>query len=285
MAISSMDQNKNKMDNNNIPKEITFETFDPVVNISNYHPVPAGWFGINHRTITDFHFMLIIKGRYLFWNEKIDPIEIGPGDVVFNEPSTWHSVRMVKGKEEGFVSSMHCEMIPNSSWKHGDYSISPFPPYLTRTDNFTKFHDLFRRCAEVFNSYSPLQRVLQNTIAKELLVELANVWFGASSPKTTNRVSDMVDYLKKHALEDISRQTLAKRFNLTPEHVNLLFRRELKTTPTTIINRERCLKAWQLIQTEGNTIQEAAYKVGFHDSFYFSRVFKKIFGISPSSLK
>lgn len=95
----------------------------------------------------------------------------------------------------------------------------------------------------------------------------------------------MVKYLKQHANGTVSRRDLARHFNMTPEHVNLLFRKELKATPTEIVNRERCHRAWQLLQNGELSVKEVADQVGFHDPFYFSRVFKKVFGVPPSSLR
>jgi len=43
-------------------------------------------------------------------------------------------------------------------------------------------------------------------------------------------------------------------------------------------------RAYQLIQHEGLSVKEAAPRVGFCDQFYFSKVFKRIMGVSPSTV-
>ncbi len=48
------------------------------------------------------------------------------------------------------------------------------------------------------------------------------------------------------------------------------------------IKNVRLKKAVQLLETESFTIAEIAYKVGFNDPSYFTRIFKKEFGKSPS---
>ena len=51
------------------------------------------------------------------------------------------------------------------------------------------------------------------------------------------------------------------------------------------INKFRLEKAVKLLSTTRNTVSEIAFDVGFHDSNYFSRVFSKIFGVSPGDFR
>ena len=71
---------------------------------------------------------------------------------------------------------------------------------------------------------------------------------------------------------------------VTPAYVNMIFKRELGTTPSALINRERMIVAHHLIRNQGLLVQEAAHRVGFEDPFYFSRVFTRIMGIQPSEI-
>ena len=77
---------------------------------------------------------------------------------------------------------------------------------------------------------------------------------------------------------------LAKAFGMTPEHVNAIFKREVGVSPGAFINRERVLKAYDLLVYEGLSVKETAFRTGFGDPFHFSKVFKKIMGMPPSYL-
>ena len=48
------------------------------------------------------------------------------------------------------------------------------------------------------------------------------------------------------------------------------------------IKNVRLKKAVQLLESENYNVSEIAYKVGFSDPPYFSRIFKKQYGKSPS---
>lgn len=53
-------------------------------------------------------------------------------------------------------------------------------------------------------------------------------------------------------------------------------------TPNEYIRMKRMNKAVELLQDEHVTVAEVAYQVGYADPYYFSKVFKSFFGVSPS---
>ncbi|MCD7849093.1 MAG: helix-turn-helix transcriptional regulator [Parabacteroides sp.] len=52
-----------------------------------------------------------------------------------------------------------------------------------------------------------------------------------------------------------------------------------------VIRKVRVQKAISLLLTSENNVSEIAYKLGFSDPFYFSKVFKKETGMSPLQYK
>lgn len=47
----------------------------------------------------------------------------------------------------------------------------------------------------------------------------------------------------------------------------------------------RLHRAKELLQSSDMNVSEVAYKVGFNDPKYFSRVFSEVFGVSPSEVR
>lgn len=74
----------------------------------------------------------------------------------------------------------------------------------------------------------------------------------------------------------------AERLHVTPKTLGRLVREHLGTTPTELI-RSRILThaKWQLLHTL-RPVKEIAREVGFSDELYFSRLFKKATGCSPT---
>lgn len=96
------------------------------------------------------------------------------------------------------------------------------------------------------------------------------------------RLARMLRYLDEKLLTHPTRQQLAKEFNLSPQQVNLLFRRGLGTTPGAYVQRRLIRAARELLHSEQLSVKETAARLGFCNPFYFSRVFKKITGCAPS---
>ncbi|MDO5479350.1 MAG: helix-turn-helix transcriptional regulator, partial [Clostridia bacterium] len=64
-----------------------------------------------------------------------------------------------------------------------------------------------------------------------------------------------------------------------------IFKSAAKTSPIKYINYLRLEKAKNLLSESSLKVSEIAVQVGFSDSFYFSRLFKKETGVSPASFK
>ena len=60
-----------------------------------------------------------------------------------------------------------------------------------------------------------------------------------------------------------------------------LFRREMHTTPHKYLANLRLEAAAELLRAGGSSITEAARLCGYQDPLYFSRMFKKKYGVSP----
>ncbi len=76
----------------------------------------------------------------------------------------------------------------------------------------------------------------------------------------------------------------------TKLHISYMqFYRKLKgltgKTPVQFIRKMRLLKGKQMLQMTELKISEVAYSIGFSDPNYFSRVFNKEFGLSPSDFR
>lgn len=82
----------------------------------------------------------------------------------------------------------------------------------------------------------------------------------------------------------VTAEELAKELALSLRQLQRIFKDELNTTPTSFATLIKLEKAAELLKS-GKNVTEAAFSTGFNDSSYFSRVFKKYFGVPPSEYK
>ncbi len=92
-------------------------------------------------------------------------------------------------------------------------------------------------------------------------------------------------FLHQHYAEPISRQDIARHVGMDEDYLTVCFRNELGLTPIAYLNRYRVNQAKRLLTETTRSITEIALEVGFSDSGYFSRVFRREVGCSPEAYR
>jgi AraC-like DNA-binding protein len=96
-----------------------------------------------------------------------------------------------------------------------------------------------------------------------------------------NRIQGLLKYLAENLQEELALDEVAGRFNLSKNHLNVLFRQATGTTVHRYIRMKRLGLARQEIARGGHP-EEAAYGAGFKDYSNFFRAYKSFYGSSPS---
>ena len=124
-----------------------------------------------------------------------------------------------------------------------------------------------------------LERVLKNVMAQ-------------SEEKTeeeqteSNRMIDsVIADIRNSYTDDISLTALAAKYNLSTGRLSTLIKESLSMTFSDYIVSLRMQKARELLRDESKSIEQIAELVGYNDYFYFTKVFKKSQGISPSKYR
>jgi YesN/AraC family two-component response regulator len=105
------------------------------------------------------------------------------------------------------------------------------------------------------------------------------------SSEAQRLVRQAMVYLHQHYGESISRQDLARHVGMSEDYLTYCFRQELGMTPIAYLNRYRITQAKRLLKETDHTITQIAMDVGFSDSGYFSRVFRRETGMSPEAYR
>jgi AraC-like DNA-binding protein len=96
-------------------------------------------------------------------------------------------------------------------------------------------------------------------------------------------IGQIRQYIEHHFCEDISINGLAQMARCTPNYLNGLFRKFLGLPIHQYVLQKRLETAKRLLTEQQIPVKEIAYKLGFNDPLYFSRLFKKRFGVPPSN--
>lgn len=88
--------------------------------------------------------------------------------------------------------------------------------------------------------------------------------------------------IKERYTEDLSVNNLALELSINRSYLSQLFKKQVGTSLKEYINDFRVSMCQELLYSTSWSIEEIARKVGFNSLSYFSKVFKKKYGISPS---
>lgn len=92
-------------------------------------------------------------------------------------------------------------------------------------------------------------------------------------------------FINDHFKKDISSKTIAGITGLSPSYFGFVFRKETGCTLTSYLETCRCGYAKELLESTSLSIKEIASDTGYADQNYFSRMFKKHEGTSPSEYR
>jgi len=95
-------------------------------------------------------------------------------------------------------------------------------------------------------------------------------------------IKKAVEYIENHYNEDLSVKEVAEAVHLNPNYFSHLFKKIRKESFTDYLNRVRVEKAKKLMAENIYKLYEVSDMVGYSDYKYFSSVFKKIVGVSPT---
>lgn len=124
------------------------------------------------------------------------------------------------------------------------------------------------------------------TSALETIFESAQ-----ASEKRQGEYKDEIDkaikYIHQNYHRKISLASLADYVNLSSGYLCRLFKAEVGISVTNYINELRMKKAMELIKKQEKevSLKEIAISVGIDDQLYFSRLFRKYYGMAPSEYK
>ena len=103
---------------------------------------------------------------------------------------------------------------------------------------------------------------------------------------TKSFVQGAEEYVKSHyADQDLSVEVICKKLNVSAAYFSTIFKKETGKTFVRYLTDYRMEQAVNLLMTSGDKTYVIAEKVGYSEANYFSYVFKKQFGVSPSKYR
>lgn len=234
----------------------------------------AAW---KRNLVNQTHFLLIYaeKGS-AFYTVNGQKLTIQQGDIAFFNKGQAHA---------GYAD-------PKNPWtyytaafdalngRQTPYQTLPLP-LLTHSSNPELCHRLFETLHYEWTARSPGYLLRCRGIISELLCTLIRE--SQTAHKQRESMEQVKRYIIAHFTENFTIEELAAMANVSQSHFHRLFKENTGVSAKQYLNHIRMNRAQALIQSGEHNISEVARMVGYNDIYYFSRLFKKITGVPPSS--
>lgn len=106
-----------------------------------------------------------------------------------------------------------------------------------------------------------------------------------SEEQTHYLIKEAREYITEHYFEDLTLGSVAEQIGISGGYLSTLFMQQLGVGFVEYLHEIRIDRACGYLEQNYLKNYEIAYKVGFRDEKYFSRVFKKIKGMSPKEYR
>ena len=98
-------------------------------------------------------------------------------------------------------------------------------------------------------------------------------------------VNAAIHYMKENVERHLTLQDVLDYVGYSSTRFSALFKKETGSSPLAYFNRLKIEYACQMLKTTDMHINQICYQVGIEDSLYFSRMFSKAMGMSPSEYR
>jgi two-component system response regulator YesN len=117
---------------------------------------------------------------------------------------------------------------------------------------------------------------------KELIEKIAGLEYGNNSEQIENKISR---YVLETVDEKVSIEGISRSLYMSRKYISEVFRQKTGELLIEYITRIKMERASRLLEQSNLKTYEVALLMGFKDTEYFSRIFKKYVGISPSEYR
>jgi two-component system response regulator YesN len=119
----------------------------------------------------------------------------------------------------------------------------------------------------------------------EVLDEFVDIVYRSRDSKYLPVLQNAADYIKENYARDLTLEEVAQAVHISPYYLSHLFKEELGVTFIGYLTKVRIEQAKILLLETNLTIQQISYMVGYQDSSYFTKVFKKLEGRTPTQFR
>lgn len=255
----------------------------------------------NHHSISvphkhNFYVSVLFTKGNGFHEIDFERFDVQRGSIFFLNPGQTHYWEL-SADIEGFIF-FHSEAFYNFNFSQNSLAAYPFfystqnSPHLLLTESLTQKTALcFQEILDEYQSDTLYKSRKINNLIDGLYIDLSRIYLSQNDNiiHRTNVYAEKIKQLETlidlHYKGEKSPAQYASRMNMTAKHLNRIVQLSIGKTTTNLITERVLLEAKRLLSHSNQNITEIAESLGFDEHAYFSRLFRKNTGETPSEFK
>jgi AraC-like DNA-binding protein len=170
----------------------------------------------------------------------------------------------------------------------GKWEIWQGPAILSRhhvrdLKNAYSVEEQFQKLVDCWYEKLPGYEFIAKTMLQQLLILIEqNIKRASDNYATSLKVERTIQYMHENIERKITLAELSDLVQMSQAYLSKTFKEATGYTVIEYFNKLKIDRAKELLIEGSRRIKEVSEELGFVDEFYFSRVFKKVEGVSPS---
>ena len=231
------------------------------------------------RTLAEYQIIYITKGRGIFETSNRTHV-IVPGSIMVVFPGVPHFYK--PEYEVGWTEYWVGFKGPHADSLCQQGFLSPEKP-LYEVGLQNSLLAIYTQIFELVQSQQPLFQIRASSLVLSLIAEiLAHERKAVQYTHSEQLVEKAKFLMEENIYGEINLNGIGDMLGVSTSHLNAVFKSYTAMTPYQYYISIKIRKAKELLEREDLAIKEVAFRLGFDDPYYFSRLFKKKTGISPS---
>lgn len=219
--------------------------------------------------------------------------EIKPGSLFLLAPGQTHHWELSEDID-GYIFS-HTANFYDLHYSHNRMQQFPFfysiqnTPFLALEENSSELIEkLFRRLFDEYLNKKAFQHQLILSYIDIIYIEISRLYLDDNSQKIikANSYSEKLQLfeslIEKNYIKEKSPSQYAEWMNISSKHLNRITKSVLDKTASEVITDRIILEAKRRVLHTKNNFSEVAFSLGYDDYAYFSKLFKKSSGLTPT---
>ena len=252
--------------------KVMFENIENLKIISSLHRENRQFSKIENKKTNSFFIRISGSITYNFYDKTV---EVKPGEMMFIPKGTSYEYK-TSSEEKCLYTSINFE---------GDFEDAK--PKVYSLENFFEADYIKNHFTDLWKYGTQSDKFKCISLFYSLLSYVSHIENSSYAEKQKFRIIEpAIDYLKEHIFDySLKTDYLHHLCGISGTYFRKIFLSRFGRSPQNYITTKRMAHAMSILDSgDFTSIKEVALSVGYSDPLYFSKIFKKMYGVSPSEI-